>query len=298
MRKKIGILLPVFLLLSLLLCGCRGIFTPRPVETIDPYAGLVPVESGYGTQIWVKDYETLDVNPFLGKSDLHAVSDAYEIRRGVDVSMHQGEIDWTAVAGCGVDFAIIRAGYRAYGETGALFTDPYFEANVQAARENGIDVGVYFFSQALDAAEAVEEADYLLQLLEPYRGDITLPVFYDWEEITHDTARTDGMGGEAVTDCAVAFCERVKAAGHTPGVYAYRYLAYYNYDLERIADYTWWIGALGEVPDFYYAHEFWQCRIRPEIDGIQGDVDIDIWFCPVAEPETEPAEQPAQTKEA
>lgn len=279
MRKIRKAMLPL-LLIALLLCGCAGNPFNRIVKQVDPYAGLVQVESGYGTQVWVKEYEELAENPFLGCQDLNAASDGYEILYGMDVSEHQGKVDWKAAADSGIDFAIIRAAYRAYGESGALFADPFFEANIRGARENGIEVGVYIFSQAISTDEAIEEADFLLDLLRDHRDDITLPVFFDWEDLTHVSARTNGTGGELITDFAVAFCERIRAAGCVPGVYAYRSLAYYDYDLSRIADYTWWIAALGDVPDFHYAHEFWQRSIEPDVHGVAGDVDLDVWFRP------------------
>ena len=104
-------------------------------------------------------------------------------RVGIDVSSHQGEIDWEAVATSGVEFAIIRAGYRGYSE-GELFVDPFFFENIEGALENGLDVGVYFFSQALNTEEALEEAEFLLEAVEGY--ELALPVVFDWERISYD----------------------------------------------------------------------------------------------------------------
>jgi GH25 family lysozyme M1 (1,4-beta-N-acetylmuramidase) len=154
----------------LLLSGCGA--APQPA---DPYAGMVQVESGYGTKMWVKEYPEVPVNPLRnwdgtaadGITDENGVR--YTVRDGVDVSEHQGEIDWTKLAADGVDFAILRAGYRGYGAAGRLMEDAFFKQNIAGALENGVDVGVYFFSQATSAEEAEEEADFLLALLRSYR---------------------------------------------------------------------------------------------------------------------------------
>lgn len=287
------------LLLCLLLCGCGARRPPEPVETVDPYAGMVQVASGFGTLMWVKEYEELAVNPYLEPGAWEA-ADPARLRCGIDVSEHQGEIDWaTLLAENTVDFAILRAAYRGYGAEGQLREDAYFRQNLEAVLANGLDLGLYFFSQATTPAEAEEEADFLLKLLEEL-GDVyglsaqsvTLPIFFDWEHIDFDEARTDDMTGD-LTDLALAFGARIRAAGYTPGVYAYRSLAYHSYELPRLADYKLWIGALGDTPDFYYAHDFWQHSVISGVAGIEGDVDLNVWFLP--EPAPDPA--PAGTEE-
>lgn len=276
--KRIKRILPA-LVLALLLCGCG------PKETLcDPYEGMVQVESGLGTKMWVKDYEDVPVSAFApgdfseSGGRVGYTGGSYRAETGIDVSEHQGAIDWEAVAGDGIGFAVIRAGYRGYSE-GGLFTDNTFFENMDGAMENGLDIGVYFFSQATTPQEAEEEAGYLLELLDRYAPEtFALPVFYDWETIVGDEARTDGMTGEQITACAVAFCEAVRAAGYTPGVYAYRNLAYYSYDLSAIAGYALWMGALGDWPDFYYRHDVWQYSATGRVDGIDGEVDLNLWL--------------------
>lgn len=275
------------LLLCLLLCGC-GLKRPdpQPVETVDPYAGMVQVASGFGTKMWVKEYEALPVNPYLDRTDW-AELDTVELRYGIDVSEHQGEIDWDVLLKKNsVDFVILRIGYRGYGTEGQLREDAYFRYNLEAALANDLDIGLYFFSQATTLAEAEEEADFVLGLLEELSlpaGSIALPIFFDWEHIDFDEARTDDMSGD-LTDLAIGFCGRIREAGYVPGVYAYRSLAYYSYDLSRLTDYQLWIGALGETPDFYYAHAFWQRAVVTGVDGIEGEVDLNVWFRPLPEP--------------
>lgn len=258
----------------LLLGGC----TDKPT---DPYEGMVQVESGFGSKMWITPHENVPVNE-LGEEDFSGgkyIGTDYTVLEGIDVSEHQGEIDWDAVAADGVDFAIIRAGYRGYSE-GGLFVDDWFFENMDGAIENGVDIGVYFFSQATTVEEAVEEADFLVEeMLSLYTHEtFALPIFYDWESITTDEARTDGLGGEVITECALAFCARLAEKGYSPGVYAYRNLGYYSYELPRMTHLTWWVAALNDYPDFYYAHDFWQHSITGAVDGINGDVDKNMMF--------------------
>ena len=125
---------------------------------------------------------------------------------GVDVSSHQQEIDWELVAANGVEFAMIRVGYRGYTE-GEIQPDDYFVQNIEGARAAGLDVGVYFFSQALDEQEAIDEANYVLEQIKPY--SLSYPVIFDWEDIEAD-ARTDGMDSVQLTKNAIAFCDTIK----------------------------------------------------------------------------------------
>jgi len=293
MRKRFFLALCAALLLS----GCSMI---RQQEPVDTHPGMVHVASGQGTMMWVKEYTDVPVNPLrdIGIVGSREITDEngvrYEVRLGIDVSEHQGSIDWSKAASAGVQFAMLRAGYRGYGDEGKLAEDPCFADNLKGTAEAGIDIGVYFFSQATSTAEAEEEADFLIELLRRESpGNLTLPVFFDWEHISFDAARTDDVTDETVTDCAVAFCERLRAAGYEGGVYTYRFFAYHNYDLSRIKDYPLWIGAIGKNPDFYYAFDIWQRSTRGRFDGIEGLVDVDMIFVPVeqAPTETEGAEQ-------
>ena len=132
---------------------------------------------------------------------------------GIDVSEFQGaEIDWKQVKAAGVEFVIVRLGYRAYGESGALVLDAMFDQNVQGALGAGLEVGVYFFSQAVTAAEAVEEAEYVLEHIRPY--DIRGPVVYDTEEIKWDTARTDENTDVEFTNFCKVFCDIIENEGY------------------------------------------------------------------------------------
>ena len=194
---------------------------------------------------------------------------------GIDVSVYQGDIDWEAVAQSGVEFAIIRLGYRGYSQ-GAIQLDRNFEQNMRGALEAGLDVGVYFFSQATTVLEAEEEADFVLENLRGY--PITFPVVFDWEFVTADQARTHEMEGEALTDCALAFCELVATAGYTPMVYFNQDIGYFYYQLDELDQYPFWLAEYDSKPDFYYDFDMWQYTHTGTVPGIEGSVDLNLAF--------------------
>ena len=196
-------------------------------------------------------------------------------RTGIDVSTHQKDIDWRAVAADGVDFAILRLGHRGYTE-GGLFQDQTFAQNLRGALDAGLEVGVYFFSQAVTPEEAEEEAAYVLDTLDGQA--LTFPVAFDWESIPGDEARTDGLDGETMTRCAAAFCERIEDAGYRPAVYFNRTQGYLRYDLRDLTEYDLWLAEYDLTPDFYYHFDLWQYSHTGRVDGIQGDVDLDLAF--------------------
>ena len=200
--------------------------------------------------------------------------DGRRAKTGIDVSIYQGDIDWQAVAADGIDFAILRLGYRGYTE-GGLFLDQNFERNLQGALDAGLDVGVYFFSQAVTTQEAEAEASYVINALEGY--EISYPVAFDWEPIAPGSgARTDGLDNQALTQCAAAFCEKIKEAGLSPAVYFNQSLGYLRYDLRELADYDLWLAEYDSKPDFYYHFDLWQYTHIGRVAGIEGDVDLDL----------------------
>lgn len=195
---------------------------------------------------------------------------------GVDVSTHQGEIDWEQVADAGVEFAMIRAGYRGYTE-GGLFEDAQFCRNMEGALAAGLSVGVYFFSQAVTEEEAREEAEFLLSLIAPY--DVTYPVVFDWERQDKENSRTRETGGETMTACTIAFCEAVEAAGYLPMVYFSPSKGYTELDLKELLDWPFWLAHY--TPDwqftsFRYDFAMWQYADDGQVPGIGGKVDLNI----------------------
>ena len=196
---------------------------------------------------------------------------------GVDVSHHDEAIRWDKVRAAGVEFAMIRAGYRGYGvETGGVICDDArFYEYVRGARDNGIKVGVYFFSQAISVKEALEEADYVLARIKDC--DISFPVVFDWEDIPA-RARTNNISRKTLTDCAIAFCDAVAAAGYTPMIYTNQHVALNLYDLSRLSAYDFWLAEYHDVPGFYYGFTMWQYTEKGRMNGIYGYVDINLSF--------------------
>ena len=195
---------------------------------------------------------------------------------GIDVSVHQGDINWEKVAASGVDFAMIRAGYRGYGQEGKLLQDENFEKNIRGALNAGLDVGVYFFSQATNVWEVEEEAQQMLKALEGY--PITYPVVFDWERIHHSAARTDGVKGKTVTLMAQAFCGLVAQAGYTPGVYFNQDMGYLELDLDQLRDCVFWLAEYSDAPGFYYGFGLWQYSSKGTVPGIDAPVDMNLAF--------------------
>ena len=194
---------------------------------------------------------------------------------GVDVSVHQGDINWEKVKESGISFAMIRLGYRGYG-TGESEIDEKFVENVKGAREAGINAGVYFFSQAITAREAVEEAELVIKNLKDL--DINYPVVFDWEMISEDSARTDNISVDILTDCCVAFCETIKNAGYTPMIYQNKRTSIFKLDLNRLNDYEFWLAEYNDTPSYYYDFDMWQYTSSGRVPGIKGRVDMNISF--------------------
>ena len=197
--------------------------------------------------------------------------------KGVDVSKYQETIDWKKVAADGVEFAIIRLGFRGMGSKGTCELDPYFKQNVEGARAAGIDVGVYFFTQATTVEEAKEEAQFVIDNLKGY--DITWPVVFDTEEITsYKAARANSLSREVRTACTKAFLDEIKTAGYTPMLYANTRWSILKLDLAQLADYDFWYAYYGD--EIYYPYKFsmWQYTSNGTVDGIKGSADLNISF--------------------
>ena len=153
-----------------------------------------------------------------------------------------------------------------------VYADEYFKANMRGAINAGLDVGVYFFSQAVSVEEAVEEAKFVLKKLKGW--DVTYPVVFDWEFIENTSARTYYMTAEEVTDCAMAFCETVAYAGYTPMLYFGQNASIENFDLERLRVFDFWLADYTDSPMFPYDFQMWQYTSTGSVDGITGDVDV------------------------
>ena len=201
-------------------------------------------------------------------------------RTGIDVSKYQGNINWKLVKDAGVDYAIIRLGYRGMNE-GTLELDPFYEANIKGANEAGVDAGVYFFSQAVTVEEAIEEANMVLEHIKDY--DITYPVIFDTEVVTTYNARANGIARDLRTDICIAFCETIAAAGYEPMVYANTRWMILGIDLERLTQYDKWYAYYGTTFTFPYKYQMLQYSDSGQVPGISGAVDLDISFVDYSE---------------
>ena len=172
------------------------------------------------------------------------------------------------------EFAILRIGYRGYGEEGTLNADEKFEQNMENARKAGIDVGVYFFSQAVNDEEAKEEADFVLEHLKGQ--ELQMPVVYDPEHILEDEARTDGVTGEQFTQNAKVFCKEIEKAGYDAMIYSNMLWEAYELDLEKLLDYPVWYADYEELPQTPYRFSMWQYSSTGIVPGIEGNVDLNI----------------------
>ena len=193
---------------------------------------------------------------------------------GVDVSAYQGEIDWKKVKQSGIDFAIIRLGYRGY-ESGKLVEDKYARENLEGAREAGLRVGAYFFSQALSIQETDQEIAYMLDILgETY---LDMPLVLDWEIPAAD-ARTANMDARTLTDIQRHFCAQVRDRGYTPMVYFNWHQSENLYYLSELEDYPFWLALYQDRMTYPWRVEMWQWTDKGKVPGIAGPVDLNVYM--------------------
>lgn len=198
--------------------------------------------------------------------------------KGIDVSSHQGTIDWSLVAQDGVEFAIIRSGYRGYGTEGKLMEDQQFDANVQGAKAAGIKVGVYFFSQAISEEEVLEEANLVLEKIAPYQIDC--PVVYD-VEMTREDGRMNNISVEERTRFALLFCQTIENAGYKPMIYHNTQMGALLINIAELEAYDKWYAAYGDQMFYPYEYKIWQYSDKGRIQGIGTNVDLNICFEPL-----------------
>lgn len=199
---------------------------------------------------------------------------------GVDVSKYQDYVDFVKVKKAGIDFVMLRVGARGYG-SGQLVLDDYFAENIKRATDAGLDIGVYFFSQAISKEEAVEEANLVLEQIKDYTVDY--PVAFDMESIPNDTARIDNLSKTEKTEIAKAYLDTVKAAGYTPMLYGNKEWLLKQVDLSKLTAYDVWLSQQKDVPDYPYKFSMWQYSTTSTIDGIAGYADLNISFIDFSE---------------
>ena len=195
---------------------------------------------------------------------------------GIDVSKWNRDIDWHRVKAAGVDFAIIRVGYRGW-TSGSLVEDPYFHRNIQGAGAAGIAVGIYFFTQAISALEAVEEASMAMAMVADY--ELQYPIFIDTEGTgTGGQGRADHLSVDVRTEVCRAFMETVTSGGYHAGLYAARNWLYNQLDMNRLDRHIIWLAEYRDIPLYTGYYQMWQYSSRGSIDGIEGNVDLNLSY--------------------
>lgn len=197
---------------------------------------------------------------------------------GVDVSVYQEDIDWETVANAGFSFAMVRLAYRGWRWDGPMFADTNGLKNIEGAQAAGLKVGVYFFSQATSVEEAIEEARFLLDLLDGRK--LEMPVVFDWELPSDPTARTQKVKAKTMHAMAMAFCAEVEAAGYRPMLYFGQRQGKTKYNLAELreAGVELWLAMYSNAMTYTYKVQMWQYTENGRVPGIEGRVDIDIYF--------------------
>ncbi len=223
-------------------------------------------------------YATVPANPYGPDDFIYAgeylTCAAGPSMLGVDVSSHQQDVDWEQVAEAGVEFAMVRIGYR--GTTsGGTYYDEYADANLRGASAAGLKVGAYFFSQAVSPQEAQEEAETCISFLKDY--DLDMPVVFDWEYVSED-ARTANVDTVTLIASAKAFCQTMEEAGYEPMIYFNPDLASTRLDLRQLTDYPFWLAMYTDQMNYPHQVDMWQYTANGNVPGIAGDADLNLWL--------------------
>ncbi|MDE6845574.1 MAG: glycoside hydrolase family 25 protein [Lachnospiraceae bacterium] len=237
-----------------------------------------------GTDEWVL------ISPYLNKCtyDFTKMEDKAGLKRymengkkisyvGTDISKQTGNVNFASLKAAGVDYVMIRLGGRGYS-SGQITLDENFKENIEGAIAEGLDVGVYFYSQAINQDEAIEEVNFIVQNLEPYRAHVKYPVAFDMEFVANDEARIDGLSREEKTSIATFFLDGVKAAGYVPMIYGDKEWLIKEVDLAKLQNYDVWLTQEEDIPDYPYQYAMWQYSTKGVLNGIKGDANLNICF--------------------
>lgn len=249
-----------------------------------------PAEDGKHTKLTNADgtEEWVLISPYLTKNNYDFTNLVYQSNimkyyengklvsfLGIDVSKYHTTVNFTSLKNAGVDYVMLRVGARGYS-TGQITLDENFHENLLKAKEAGLSVGVYFYSQAITEEEAVEEANFVLDNIRDY--EIDYPVAFWMEEITNDKARIDTLGKNDRTTMARAFLNTIKEAGYVPMVYGTKEWLVREVDLSKLSDYEIWLSQSGDIPDYPYRFSMWQYTNTGSIKGISGYAEMNISF--------------------
>lgn len=196
---------------------------------------------------------------------------------GVDISKHTGKVNFTGIRAAGVDYVMIRLGSRGYS-TGQISLDENFKENIEGAIEAELDIGVYFYSQAISPEEAIQEANFVIQNLEPYRAHVKYPIAFDMEFVSNDKSRIEGLSREDKTTVTATFAEGIKAAGYVPMIYGDKEWLIKEVDLTKLQNYDVWLSQEEDIPDYPYLYTMWQYDTNSVLNGIDGGADLNICF--------------------
>lgn len=251
------------------------------VELLEKDGNTAKVNDMYEGDMTIPYYDirTSNYNPEDFEEKNGVVTYAGDSFVGINVSQKAGEIDWNAVAESGVEFAMIRVGYRG-NDKGRISLDSNFEANITGAAEAGLPVGVYFYSKAVTDTEAEEEANFVLEQIRPYQ--MTYPVAIFWEYDRKDSgevdekSRTVRCNGDQVTGFIQTFLKKIKTVGYKTAFYADKKMGYESLDLSRLTEHDMWYAEYQPAPSFYYDYKMWQYTKDGEVPGISKPVPITI----------------------
>ncbi|MBE6959479.1 MAG: hypothetical protein E7448_01990 [Ruminococcaceae bacterium] len=279
--KKLILLLSVVLaglLVVVLLLPPTGNPQVSDSPSTEPSDVSAPTES-IPTEPTEPEKPTLQKNPyapgdFTYRGDFLTCVNA-PCRLGIDVSKYQQNVDWQKIADNGITFVMIRIGGRGYGQSGTLYADELAQSHYQGAKAAGLQVGAYFFSQAISTEEAREEAQYAMELTADWQLD--MPIVFDWEYVS-STARTANTDAQTVTACAAAFCDTILAADMQPMIYVRPELE--KLLLEQLAEYDHWVAWYSDTMDYPNEFAMWQYTKTGKVPGISGNVDINLYMNP------------------
>lgn len=268
----IVILVAVLLMLAVAVAmrQCAASVPTLPPATT-PAATTQPPEPTLAENPYTPDDFAYDANGYL-------TCLAGESWLGIDVSEHQGSIQWEKVASNDVRFAMVRLAYRGWGNEGTIRADANGLENLQGADAAGLQVGVYFFSQAISVEEAVEEAHFLLAMLDGY--DLDLPVVFDWETVSSENARTANVDTDTLNACALAFCREIEAAGYEAMIYFNLDMAKRMFDLPTLQaeGFDFWLAMYADTLTYGNRVQMWQYTDSGSVHGIKGKVDLNLYF--------------------
>lgn len=261
----------------------------KDVEEEEPVV-TGPENDGKHVEVVFRDgsNEWVPINPYRKKHNydftnlvsknnlLHYYRDGKQVSYlGIDLSKYQKKVDFAAIQAEGIDYCMIRVGSRGYS-TGTIQADEMFDSHMAGAAAVGMPVGLYFYSQAVSEAEAVEEANYVISRIGQYK--ITYPIAFDMEFIENDTSRIETLTRDEKTNIANAFLKRIEEAGYAGMLYGNKEWLLKRIDIAKLEQYDIWLDQEEDIPDYPYLFSMWKYTRQGEIFGIDGMVDLNVSF--------------------